>query len=41
MVLVRNSGGGGGGLSGSEDRSEGDNSIQFMDFWRVGEKSFK
>ena len=30
-----------GGLSGSEDRGGGDNSIQFMNFWRVGDKSFK
>ena len=30
-----------GGLSGSEDRGGGDNSIQFMNFGRVGDKSFK
>ena len=30
-----------GGLSGSEDRGEGDNSIQFTNFVRVGDKSFK
>ena len=30
-----------GGLSGSEDRGEGDNSIQFINFGRVGDKSFK
>ena len=30
-----------GGLSGSEDRGGGDNSIQFINFWRVGDKSFK
>ena len=30
-----------GGLSGSADRGEGDNSIQLMNFWRVGDKSFK
>ena len=30
-----------GGLSGSEDRGGGDNSIQLMNFWRVGDKSFK
>ena len=30
-----------GGLSGSEDRGGGDNSIQFMNFWRVGDKNFK
>ena len=29
------------GMSGSEDRSGGDNSIQFINFGRVGEKSFK
>ena len=29
------------GLSGSEDRGGGDNSIQFINFGRVGEKSFK
>ena len=29
-----------GGLSGSEDRSGGDNSIQFINFGRVGDKSF-
>ena len=30
-----------GGLSGSEDRGGGDNSIQFINFGRVGDKSFK
>ena len=30
-----------GGLSGSEDRSRGDNSIQFINFGRVGDKRFK
>ena len=30
-----------GGLSGSEDRGGGDNSIQFINFGRVGGKSFK
>ena len=30
-----------GGLSGSEDMGEGDNSIQFINFGRVGDKSFK
>ena len=30
-----------GGLSGSEDRGGGDNSIQFINFRRVGDKSFK
>ena len=30
-----------GGLSGSEDRAGGDNSIQFINFERVGDKSFK
>ena len=30
-----------GGLSGSEDRGGGDNSIQFTNFGRVGDKSFK
>ena len=29
------------GMSGSADRGEGDNSIQFIDFGRVGDKSFK
>ena len=29
------------GLSGSEDRGGGDNSIQFNNFGRVGDKSFK
>ena len=29
------------GLSGSEDRGGGHNSIQFIDFGRVGDKSFK
>ena len=30
-----------GGLSGSEDRGGGDNSIQFINFERVGDKSFE
>ena len=30
-----------GGLSGSEDRDEGDNSIQFINLGRVGDKSFE
>ena len=30
-----------GGLSGSEDKSGGDNSIQFINFGRVGDKRFK
>ena len=30
-----------GGLSGSEDRGGGDNSIQFTNFGRVGDKNFK
>ena len=30
-----------GELSGSEDRGGGDNSIQFINFGRVGDKSFK
>ena len=30
-----------GGLSGSEDRGRGDNSIQFISIGRVGDKSFK
>ena len=30
-----------GGLSGSEDRGGGDNSIQFVNFWRVDDKSFE
>ena len=30
-----------GGLSGSEDRGGGDNSIQVVNFGRVGDKSFK
>ena len=30
-----------GRLSGSEDRGGGDNSIQFINFGRVGDKSFK
>ena len=30
-----------GGLSGSEDRGGGDNSIQFTNFGRVGDKGFK
>ena len=29
-----------GGLSGSEDRGGGDNSIQFINFGRVGDKNF-
>ena len=29
------------GLSGSEDRGGGDNSIQFINFGRVGDKIFK
>ena len=29
------------GVSGSEDRGEGANSIQFINFGRVGDKSFK
>ena len=29
------------GVSGSEDRGGGDNSIQFINFGRVGDKSFK
>ena len=29
------------GLSGSEDRGGGDNSIQLINFGRVGDKSFK
>ena len=29
------------GLSGSEDRGRGDNSIQFNNVERVGDKSFK
>ena len=29
------------GVSGSEDRGGGDNSIQFIDIGRVGDKSFK
>ena len=29
------------GLSGSEDRGGGDNSIRFTNFGRVGDKSFK
>ena len=29
------------GVSGSEDRSGGDNSIQFIDIGRVGDKRFK
>ena len=37
LVHVPNSG----GLSGSEDRGGGDNSIQFINFGRVGDKSFK
>ena len=32
---------GGGGLSGSEDRGGGDNSIQFINFGRVDDKNFK
>ena len=30
-----------GGLSRSEDRGGGDNSIQFINFGRVGDKSFE
>ena len=30
-----------GGLSGSEGRGGGDNSIQFISFGRVGDKSFE
>ena len=30
-----------GGWSGSEDRGGGDNSIQFINFGRVGDKSFE
>ena len=30
-----------GGLSGSEDRGGGDNSIQFINFGRVGDKVLK
>ena len=30
-----------GGLSRSEDRGGGDNTIQFINFGRVGDKSFK
>ena len=30
-----------GGLSGSEDRGGGDNSIQFINFGRVGDKNVK
>ena len=30
-----------GGLSGSEDRGGCDNSIQFINFGRVGDKSFE
>ena len=30
-----------GGLSGSEDRSGGDNSIQFINFGRVSDKNFE
>ena len=30
-----------GGLSGSEDRGNGDNNIQFTNFGRVGDKNFK
>ena len=29
------------GVSGSEDRGGGDNSIQFINFGRVGDKSYK
>ena len=29
------------GVSGSEDKGGGDNSIQFIDIVRVGDKSFK
>ena len=31
----------GGGVSGSEDRGGSDNSIQVINFGRVGDKSFK
>ena len=31
----------GGGLSGLEDRGGGDNSIQFINIGRVGDKRFK
>ena len=34
-------GGGGGRVSWSGDRGGGDNSIQFIDIGRVGDKSFK
>ena len=37
LVHVSNSG----GLSGSEDRCGDDNSIQFINFGRVGDKSFE
>ena len=30
-----------GGLSGSEDKDGGDSSIQFINFGRVGDKSYK
>ena len=30
-----------GGVSGSEDRGRGDNSIQFINFGRVGDKTFE
>ena len=30
-----------GGLSGSEDSGGGDNSIQFINFGRVGDRSFE
>ena len=30
-----------GGLSGSEERGGGDNTIQFINFGRVGDKNFK
>ena len=30
-----------GGLPGSEDKGGGDNSIQFINFGRVGDKSFE
>ena len=28
-------------MSGSEDRGGGDNSTQFINIWRMGDKSFK
>ena len=38
MVHVPNFGG---GVTGSEDRGGGDNSIQFINIGREGDKSFK